>query len=174
MPTYMNDADISTEYTTSIEIRGPPDRKGAYSNNSELRSYASSDEFLGASEGVSTHQLKGPDLPGLELVNSDVDNLQGQVIYLDFDGEQDVTYNGPVVVEGIDIPEFSADVAGLAGQERGVISQVLSSLEQQFEGTGIIFTITKPDTGTIYSTVFIGGDGVEFRAGNAQPFSGSG
>lgn len=101
------------------------------------------------------------DLPGMYLVDPTTD-FNGQVVYLDFDGAQDVTYNGPVVVEGINIPEFSAEAAGLSGQESEIISHILTALEQQFEGTGILFTTTKPDSGTLYSTVFVGGDGSEF------------
>ena len=36
MPTYPNDADLSIEYATSIEIRGPPTARSACSNTSEI------------------------------------------------------------------------------------------------------------------------------------------
>ena len=130
-PIYVNDAEISIEETTPIEIRGPP-----------------------ATETVA--------LSGMHLVDPTVDYFDGQIVYLDFDGAQDVTYNGSVVVEGINISEFSADAAGLAGQESAVISQTLSALEQEFEGAGVLFTTSKPDPGTSYSTVFVGGDGSDF------------
>jgi hypothetical protein len=103
------------------------------------------------------------DLSGLYLVDPTVDYFDGQVIYLDFDGETDVTYNGPVV-EGIDIPVFSAESAGLAGQESVIISQIVPALEQEFDGTGVLFTTTKPDSGTLYSTIFVGGDDSAFSA----------
>jgi len=144
MPVYMSDADLSIEYATSIEIRGPP--QDAVSNTFEQP------------ESTSQTTL---DLPGMYLVDPTTD-FNGQIVYLDFDGETGVTYNGPVIVEGINIPEFSADVAGLAGQESEIISQILSVLEQQFAGTGVLFTTTKPDPGTSYSTVFVGGEDSAF------------
>ncbi|MCK5603086.1 cadherin-like domain-containing protein, partial [Candidatus Pacearchaeota archaeon] len=91
-----------------------------------------------------------------------VDNFEGQIVYLDFDGEQDVTYNGPVVIEGIDIPEFSSSAVGLPGQESAIISQILYAIEQVFQGTGVLFTTTKPESNASFSTIFVGGDGSEF------------
>ncbi|MHC4565850.1 MAG: Ig-like domain-containing protein [Planctomycetota bacterium] len=109
-------------------------------------------------------RLKAPDLSGLQLIDPGVNSWQGQVIYLDFDGAQDVVYNGPVVVEGVNISEFSAEPAGLAGHESKIISQVLSSLEQTFGGTGVLFTVTRPDSATLCSTIFVGGDDSAFSA----------
>jgi hypothetical protein len=109
-------------------------------------------------------QTQGVELPGLYLLDPDVGYFGGPLIYLDFDGAQDITYNGPVVVEGIDIPEFSADAAGLAGQEQQIISQILIELERTFQGSGVIFTSTEPDFGTEYSTILIGGDDSAFGA----------
>ena len=73
-------------------------------------------------EQLETRLLLNADLPGLHLVDPPVEHFDGQIIYLDFDGAEDVTYNGPVVVEGIDIPSFSTEAAGLSGQEQQVIS----------------------------------------------------
>ncbi len=91
-----------------------------------------------------------PDLPGLHLVDPHPDQFEGQIIYLDFDGAEDVTYNGPVVVEDIDIPAFEAP-GELAGQEQEIIADVMTQLEQTFAGCGITFTTTLPAEGTEYS-----------------------
>ena len=163
MPIRVNDGEISAEESASIEIRGPPADRTDSLTTSDSSTYAASDEFVETSDGEVLQSINAPNLPGLVLVDADISSWEDQIIYLDFDGETDVTYNGPVVVEGIDIPAFSAESAGLAGEEREIIAQIVSALEQQFEGTGVLFTATKPDSGTSYSTVFIGGDGSEFR-----------
>jgi len=80
------------------------------------------------------------DLPGLYLIDPNAGYFDGQTIYLDFDGELNVTYNGPVVIVGINIPVFSAAAAGLTGQESAIISQILSALNEEFEGAGVLFT----------------------------------
>jgi hypothetical protein len=126
MPFYINDVDLSIEYATSIEIRGPP-----------------------ANETVS--------LSGMHLVEPAVDNFNGQIVYLDFDGQDNVIYNGPVTVEGIYVPGFVAS-DDLAGQEHAIITEVLGSLEHHFAGSGVIFTTEKPEIGISYSTIYIGGN----------------
>ena len=103
-----------------------------------------------------------PDLPGLHLVDPRPDQFEGQIIYLDFDGEQDVTYNGPIVVEGINIPAFEA-LGELAGQEQAIIANVVMQLEATFADTGIIFTTIQPANDSEYSTIYIGGDDSAFR-----------
>jgi Ca2+-binding RTX toxin-like protein len=164
MPIYTNDADLSIEYATSIEIRGPP---ASETNNTETTtSYVEESEvdLTILSDYAAEMQPDGTlELPGLYLVDPAVDYFDGQVIYLDFNGAQAVTYNGPVVVEGINIPEFSADSAGLTGQEQEIISQILTQLELTFDGSGVIFTTTEPEAGTEYSTIYIGGDDSAFN-----------
>ena len=59
-------------------------------------------------EPLEPRVLLSASLPGLHLVDPSVDRFDGQVIYLDFDGEEDVTYNGPVTVENIDVPACRA------------------------------------------------------------------
>jgi len=130
MPTYINDADLSSEYATSIEIRGPP-----------------------VNETVT--------LSDMHLVDPAVDNFDGQIVYFDFDGEDNVTYNGPVTVEGIDVPAFVAP-GDLAGQEQAIITEVLGSLEHLFAGSGIIFTTERPSGNQLYSTIYVGGDDSAF------------
>jgi hypothetical protein len=96
------------------------------------------------------------DLPGLRLVDLDISNLQGQIIHLDFDGEQNVTYNGPVTVGPFDVPAFQAPNQ-LAGQKQIIIDEVLAILEETFAGSGIIFTAQRPEETRAYSTIYIGG-----------------
>ena len=102
-----------------------------------------------------------PDLPGMVLVDPVENQFEGQVVYLDFDGAENVTYNGPVVVEGIDIPAF--DVPDTTDtEEEVVIDTFVAALEDVFTETGIIFTTEQPARSG-YSTVFIGGDGSAFE-----------
>jgi len=107
--------------------------------------------------------LLSASLPGLHLVDPTVDQFDGQVIYLDFDGEEDVTYNGPVTVDNIDVPAFAAP-GDLAGQEQTIIAHVLDRLDDTFADTGLIFTTERPDTTHPYSSVYVGGDDAAFAA----------
>ncbi|MBN1510139.1 MAG: DUF4347 domain-containing protein [Sedimentisphaerales bacterium] len=102
-----------------------------------------------------------PSLPGMRLVDQDPANLTGQIIYLDFDGEQNVVYNGPVTVGPFDIPAFHA-TGSLAGQEQTIIRGVLGQLQQTFADCGVVFTVDKPSGGVLYSSVYIGGDDSAF------------
>jgi len=103
------------------------------------------------------------DLPGMHLVDPSTD-LDGQTVYLDFDGEEDVVYNGPAIAGPFDVPAFSLDGTELAGQEQQIIEQVVAELERTFAGTGITFAISQPPQGIEYSTVHIGGDDSAFTA----------
>lgn len=103
-----------------------------------------------------------PELPGMVLVDPRPDQFEGQVVFLDFDGADDVTYNGPVVVEGIDVPAFEGP-GELAGQEPEVIASIVTELETVFAGAGISFTTQQPGAGTEYSAIYIGGDDSAFR-----------
>lgn len=130
MPTYINDSDLSIEYATSIEIRGPP-----------------------VSETVA--------ISGMHLVDPTIDYFNGQVVYLDFDGEENIAYDGPVTIEGIDIPGFAVP-GHLSIQEEAFVDQILEGLSQTFAGSGVIFTVEKPEPHTLYSTIYIGGDDSAF------------
>ncbi|MBI4307637.1 MAG: LEPR-XLL domain-containing protein, partial [Chloroflexi bacterium] len=99
-----------------------------------------------------------PTLPGLHLVDPPVDRFDGQAIYLDFDGAEDVDYNGPVTIENIDVPAFSAP-GSLVGQEQAIIAEVLTRLADTFADTGLTFVTDKPVAGSLYSTIYVGGDG---------------
>ena len=99
----------------------------------------------------SLYTFTAPELPGLELVDPDISSWESQIFYLDFDGAEDVIYDGPVTVGPLDIPAFSLEGTDLAGQENLVISEILTMLEQTFAGTGIIFTTEKPSHDQFYS-----------------------
>ena len=118
-------------------------------------------QFRPRVEQLEDRRLLSVTLPGLHLADPSVDYFDGQVIYLDIDGQEDVTYNGPVIVENVDVPAFSVPDA-LAGQEQAIIGEVLDHLGNTFAETGLSFTTTRPNTGTKYSTVYIGGNDSEF------------
>jgi len=99
-------------------------------------------------------------LPGMYLADPSADRFAGQIVYLDFDGARDVTYNGPVVIEGIDVPSFRLPGA-LAGREGIIIDGLVQHIEGAFGACGISFTTQPPAAGE-YSTVYIGGDGSAF------------
>ena len=105
--------------------------------------------------------LCAPVLPGLHLIETATDNFEGQIVYLNFDGEQDVTYSGPAIIEDIDVPAFEAQ-GKFASQEEAIIADVLEDLNQIFAGSGIIFTTERPELDISYSTVYIGGDDSAF------------
>ena len=115
-----------------------------------------------ALETLESRLLLSTDLPGMHLVDPQVDYFDGQVVYLDFDGEQDVTYDGPVTIDGISVPAFSIASAELAGQEEAIIADVIENLNQIFADSSVVFTAEKPDGDMPYSTVFIGGDDSAF------------
>ena len=57
-----------------------------------------------------------PDLSSLHLVDPRPNQFSGKIIYLNFDGAEDITYNGPVTVGPFDVPAFEAP-SGFSGQE---------------------------------------------------------
>jgi hypothetical protein len=81
-----------------------------------------------------------------------------QVFYLDFDGAQDVTYNGPITVSGIEVPAFNAPAS--------VRAAILENLKLTFDGTEVVFTTDRPGSDAPYSTIYVGGGGAPFA-----PFS---
>jgi len=154
-------ADLSIEYATSIEPRAPPIYDMESSNISELDAYAFSGEIAESSDVGSMYTPTAPELPGLVLVDTDISSWEDQVFYLDFDGAEDVIYNGPVTVGPFDVPAFVAP-DGLAGQEDLIIFEILTRLEQIFAETGIIFTTEQPAGDQAYSTIYIGGNDSAF------------
>jgi hypothetical protein len=109
-----------------------------------------------ASEGA-------PALPGLELVDTDPASLRGQVVYLDTDGQGNMSYDGPVAVGPFDVPVFRAP-GHLAGLEPVILAQVRASLQRIFAEAGVIFTLERPVGDQPYSTVFLGKDDAAFAA----------
>ena len=161
MPEYTTDTDLGIAYSTSIEIRGPPTESGEYSSilNSDI--YDKLNGFSETSEEGCLTKNKAPDLPGLQLVNPDTSNWEGQIVYLDFDGAEDVVYSGPVTVGPFDVPGFAVP-AELAGQEEAIISEIKLQLDQIFSGSGVRFASEQPSSDQSYSTIYIGGDDSAF------------
>jgi len=148
-----------------IEIRGPPDSASCSASilpNDNYTLEPESSNLTLLSSVPSSLGVNAPELPGLRLIDPDISNWQGQVIYLNFDGAKGVIYHGPVTVGSFDVPAFQAPGA-LAGQEQTVVAAVLAELERTFANSGIIFTIQKPEGPQPYSTIYIGGDGSVFR-----------
>src|SRR5687767_7527551 len=78
----------------------------------------------------------------------------GQVFVLDLDGASGVDYDGPVRVDNISLPAFAAP-GDLAGQEGAVIAALIATLEIEFAGTDILFSLEAPQAGE-FSTIFVG------------------
>ncbi|MEZ6121301.1 MAG: hypothetical protein R3C28_32695, partial [Pirellulaceae bacterium] len=102
-------------------------------------------------------------IAGLELVADDFSKVSGQVIFLDFDGAEDVSYDGPVHIDGISIPAFDTSPIGLAGLEPEIIASVVGQLNDQFGPLDARFTSEQPSSAP-YSTVYVGGDESAFSA----------
>ncbi|MDP6723332.1 MAG: hypothetical protein QGF59_32010, partial [Pirellulaceae bacterium] len=99
-----------------------------------------------------------PEIPGMVLADPRPDQFEGQIIYLDFDGAEDVTYNGPVVVEDTDVPPFSAEAIGLGGHERELIPLITGRVGELLEPLNVTVTSSIPDVSVSeYSTIYIGG-----------------
>ncbi len=89
-------------------------------------------------------------------------SLAHQVFFLDFDGATDVSYEGPVRVEDVDVPGFDGPES-LEGQKAEIIASVLDSLQDAFLDSGIVFTAEEPAVPGPYSTIYIGGEGSAFE-----------
>ena len=98
-----------------------------------------------------------PALPGLELLDPDLGRLQGQIIHVSFDGQEAVTYDGPVPARRLDVAAFEVP-RQLRGQEGVIITGVLERLEETFGGCGVRFTLERPVAGVAHSTIHVGGD----------------
>ncbi|MDH7500767.1 MAG: LEPR-XLL domain-containing protein, partial [candidate division NC10 bacterium] len=104
---------------------------------------------------------RAPQLDGLQLTDPDTSCFQGQVFWLDFQGAGDVTYKGPITVGPFDVPAFRAPEP-FSGQEAEIASEVTTSLNDLFAGTGVEFVARPPLDGLEFSTLYIGGDGAAF------------
>ena len=91
----------------------------------------------------------------MALADPDISTWQDQIVYLDFDGAEDVIYEGPATVGPFDVPVFAIPM-GMAGQENAIISEMLSELYRTVAGTGSVFTTVQPAEGLDYSTIYIG------------------
>jgi hypothetical protein len=96
------------------------------------------------------------ELPGLELVDPNADYSGTQTIFVDFDGAEGVSYDNEAL--NIHIGGLSVADSGLTEEEQ---SQILTSLNTTFAGTGVTFTATAP-VNEEYSTIYVGGDGSAF------------
>ena len=83
MPIYINDAEISIEYATPIEIRGPPTYEGDYSTTSTLSTYSTSDRYAVKSIVEGVYQIKTPDMRNLSFVDSDIKSCNGHIVFAD-------------------------------------------------------------------------------------------
>jgi len=74
-----------------------------------------SGEYVPTAESQDEKHNEMPDLSGMHLIDSSHKQNFEQIIYLDFDGENGVTYNGPVTIKEIRVPAFKApdDLSGL-------------------------------------------------------------
>jgi hypothetical protein len=104
-----------------------------------------------------------PVLPGMELQEADLTRLRGQIVYLDFAGQEDVSYDGPVAAGPLNVPAFVAP-GPLAGTERAIEAEIRANLQQLFGDAGVIFTLERPAADQPYSTVYIGGNDAAFAA----------
>ena len=142
-----------------IAARGPPAGSGESPTDIDCSTYNGASrlqEGSGGNTGISTGHT-APDLSDLELIDPDPASFAGQIIYLDFDGANDVVYNGPVTVGPFDVPAFQAP-GRLAGQEHAIILHILAGLEKVFAGSGVVFTISEPPADQPHSTIYLGGD----------------
>ena len=112
---------------------------------------------------VSARTTPTPELPGLQLADPDTSRFEGQVFWLNFDGADDVTYNGPVTIGPFDAPALRAP-APLAGREADIAAAVTSQLNDLFAEVGVEFVASPPANVSEYSTIIIGGDGGAFSA----------
>ena len=118
-------------------------------------------EGLAASLAVSAQSQAQADPPAPVVNLSAASAAAQQVVFLDFNGARDVTYNGPVLVSGIDVPAFRAPAA-LEGQEAAISQSVLDMTREALARIDVVVTAERPNAGTEYSTVHIGGDGAPF------------
>lgn len=86
-------------------------------------------------------------LPDLTGPDSLPEHAVGQVVYLDFDGDSRISFQGPIVVEGV-IPPSSLPA--------GAIEQVVREVSSTLRELGVSL-VTSPPQDSSYSTVYISG-----------------
>jgi len=102
-------------------------------------------------------------LPGMRLVDPRLDRFDGQVVYLDFDGAENVTYSGPVTVRNISVPAFSTEPLGLAGFEEESADLITQRVAEMLGPLGVQVTDEVPDAEE-YAIIYIGGTDDAFSA----------
>jgi Ca2+-binding RTX toxin-like protein len=85
-----------------------------------------------------------------------------QVFWLSTEGATDIRYDGPVVVDGIQIGAFDLD-GKLDGSEQAVLDALLASLDDAFSDADITFTLERPEGGE-FSTIHLGAGASWFDA----------
>ncbi|TWU46166.1 Proprotein convertase P-domain protein [Rubripirellula tenax] len=90
-------------------------------------------------------------------------NADVQTVYLDADGA-DTAYRGPIQVDPLRVPAFSASRSGLAGSEQRIVERSLEILNYNFSRQGVRFTAIQPPANVAYSTVYVGGDDTPFES----------
>ena len=107
-------------------------------------------------EGLEPRLLLSATLPELHLVGPAVDRFDGQVVYLDFDGADGVTYDGPVTVNDIDVPAFSTAGLGCDGRDARLERSIAAQVAIMLSPLGVsVVAGSRPDGE--HSTIYIGG-----------------
>lgn len=146
--------------TSAEEIMVYLDSLRCSTNSSPLTAVALVQEAPASGSGSSALPAEPSQWPVLSgLVNAETTpaDIQGQVIYLAFDGAQDVVYDGPVTVGPFDVPRLGLPAA-FSGQKDSITTQILQALKRTFAGSGVIFTLQRPLDGELYSTVYFTAD----------------
>lgn len=85
-----------------------------------------------------------------------------QVVLLQTAGATGITYRGPVTIDGVDVPVFTAPLR-FQGQEPAVVAALAAALTEMFSGGNVRIVLQAPADGSPYSTIFLGGRGEPFR-----------
>lgn len=137
-----------------IEIRGPPaagsDSLSA-TNRNGLSVESNSYEVTAGDNMPVVAGFMALGVQGLRVADADTSNWQGQIIYLDFEGEQNVTCKGSVTAGSFDFPVFQAP-GDPARHEQVAIEYFLAKAEEIFPGSGSSFA-SQPSPRIKYSTV---------------------
>ena len=190
--TLTGSAKLSAQLVETLDAANPPNaecgtwnaecqalRANANSlidNNVDSQEAEDGDSVSSASSGSSS-----------SIINYQSSIINSQVVYLDFDGADNITYNGPVSVGPFDVPAFTRpelvdDIVAIvqaAFSSAGLQTGVSSSLRSAGLQTGVDFgagmhagletsatirvTTTRPTSGP-YTTVTIGGNDSVFAA----------
>jgi len=102
-------------------------------------------------------------LPGLVGPEDFLEHCAGQAFYLDFDGAESISFNGPLTVEGIDVPAFSLQATPWSGRAREGVQSITQYVSNVFAPFNVQITSMRPNLPE-YSTVYIGGTGEAFSA----------